>query len=95
MLTHLKAFQHEVNRYGKCCLILMEKWRNCSQNHLLWEEAQRSGVSLYLEGSQTCSTAKANQHWISAMGLPVPFCQHFWTCHPCSPLGNSLPGCLS
>lgn len=74
-------------------LILTENWRNCSQNHSLWEAAQRSEGSLYLEGSKTCSTAKANLlwHWMSAMGLPVPVCQSFWARHPCSPLGNSLP----
>lgn len=82
-------------------LILTENWRNCSQNHLLCEEAQRSGASLYLEGSETRSTAKANWHWMSTMGSlspsasasgPVTHAHHLATlCLAASLLKSPLP----
>lgn len=99
VLTHLKAFWHQVNRCGQHWSHPDTELRNCSQNHSLCEETRRrSGGSLSLEGSKTCSTAKANppltldvSHEIchpclpALLGLSVaPFCS-------CPPLGISLP----
>lgn len=79
MLTHLKAFRHQnVESIG---VVLMQNWRNFSQNYSLCEGTWRSGGwGVSLEWSKTCSTVRAKLPWcwMLAMRFPVPFCWHFW-----------------
>ena len=81
-LTHHKAFHHQANRCG-------EYWSHpdteleklLAKSFTVGGNSEKWG-SLSLEGSKTCSTAKANLSWcwMLATRFPVPFCWHFWDC---------------